>query len=178
MIVFQQNHVEQSDAMIYTTTNLYSHLLKDTHTGSSLTGIEHTRIRTFQFLSIFMRHGSNATHALHNVQHQAFCLQQRLHLAFHYHCYIARLHLSSIIDEDFYLHSRVETTEHFFGNFDTSQNPRLFNQKFGFTHCRSGNTRKGGMISVTYIFCKGEIYQPVNQFFFLIHSFYLFLFDV
>ena len=39
MIVFQQNHVEQSDAMIYTTANLYSHLLKDTHTGSSLTGI-------------------------------------------------------------------------------------------------------------------------------------------
>ena len=93
MIVFQQNHVEQSDTMIYTTANLHSHFLKNTHTGSSLTGIEHTRIRTFQFLGIFMRHGSNATHALHNVQHQTFCLQQRLHLAFHYHCYIARLHL-------------------------------------------------------------------------------------
>ena len=34
------------------------------------------------------------------------------------------------------------------------------------------------MITVAYILGKGQVNQPVNQFFFLIHLFYLFLFGV
>ena len=178
MIVFQQNHVEQTDSMVYAATYLHSHLFQNTHARSRLTGIEHTGIRTFQLLGILMGHGSDAAHTLHNVQHQAFGLQQRLHLAFHNHSHVARLHFSTVIDEYFHFHGGVETTEHFFSYLDTGKNTGFFNQKLGFAHCRSRNARKGGMVTIAYIFGKGQVNQPVNQFFFLIHLSYLFLFGV
>ena len=75
MVVFQQNHVEQADPVINAAPNLYSHFFQNTHAGSCLAGIKHTRVCTFQLLGIFMCHGGNAAHTLHNVQHQAFGLQ-------------------------------------------------------------------------------------------------------
>ena len=39
VIIFQENHVEKSDTMIYTTANLYCHFFEDTHSGSCLTRI-------------------------------------------------------------------------------------------------------------------------------------------
>ena len=83
MIVFQQNHVEQPDTMIYATANLYCHLFKDTHTGSCLTGIQYAGMSAFKFLRVFACHGRDTAHALHHVQHQAFGLKQGLHLTFH-----------------------------------------------------------------------------------------------
>ena len=178
MVVFQQNHVEQADTVVYTATDLHCHFLEDTHARSSLASIEYTGIRTFQLLGILMCHGGNATHALHDVQHQTLRLQQRLYLAFHNHGHITRLYGCTVINEHFHLHGRIETAEHLLCYLDTGQDARFFYQQFGFAHCRSRNARKGCMVSIAYIFGESQVYQPVNQFFFLIHLFYLSLFDV
>ena len=64
MIIFQQDHIEQSDTMVDTAADLYSILFHHTHTGSCFAGIQH----------IFAGCRCNTAHTLHNVQHQAFCL--------------------------------------------------------------------------------------------------------
>ena len=76
MIVLEQNHIEESDTVIATTTNLHGLLFEHTHTGCGFAGIEHTGVGTLQTLHILIGHGSNATHALHDIQHQALGLQQ------------------------------------------------------------------------------------------------------
>ena len=125
-----------------------------------------------------MCHGGDTAHTLHNVEHQTLGLQQRLYPAFHDHGYVTRLHFRTVVDEYFHFHLRVETAEHFFGYFNAGKDAGFFNQKFGFAHCRGRDARKGGVVTIAYILGKGQVYQPVNQFFFLIHLFYLFLFDV
>lgn len=140
--------------------------------------IEYTGIRAFQLVGILAGHGGNAAHALHDVQHQTLRLQQRLYLAFHNHGHIAGFHGRTVINKHLHLHFRVETVEHLLGNLDTGQYTRFLYQQFGLTHCRGRNARKGGMVSIAYVFGESQVYQPVNQFFFLIHLSYQFLFGV
>ena len=130
MVVFQKNHVEQTNTMVYSTTDFHCHFFEDAHTGSCLTGVEHTGICSFQYLCVFAGHGCDAAHTLHHVQHQTFGLKQRLHFSFHYHCYVARFHFCSVVDKHFHFHSGVEAVEDFFGNFDTCQYAGFFDKQF------------------------------------------------
>ncbi len=80
MVILQQNHVEESDTMVTTTTYLHGLLLEHTHTWSRLTGVQHTGLRALQALHVLISHRGNTTHALHDVQHQALSLKQRADL--------------------------------------------------------------------------------------------------
>ena len=76
MVVLEQDHVEETDTVVAAPANLDSLLLEHTHARSGLTRIQHTRPGTFQSLYILVCHGGNATHALHDVQHETFRLEQ------------------------------------------------------------------------------------------------------
>ena len=76
MIILQQDHIKQTDTMVTATTDLHSLLFEHTHTGGGLAGIKHTGMGTLQTLYISVGHGGNATHALHDIQHQTLRLQQ------------------------------------------------------------------------------------------------------
>ena len=126
MIVFQENHIEKSDTVIHAAANLYRRFFKHTESRSSLAGIQHTCFRAFQLLHVFACHSGNTAHALHHVQHQTFCLEQRLNLTFHNHCHITRFHFGTIVNKYLDFHRRVETVEYFFGNFDAGQHACFF----------------------------------------------------
>ena len=128
VIVFEQNHVEQTDTMVYTTTDFDCHLFEDTHTRSCLAGIQYAGVSAFQYLCILAGHGCDTAHTLHDVQHQAFGLEQGLYFSFYDHSYVARFHFSAVINKHFHFHGRVETVEDFFGNFDSGQYTGFFDQ--------------------------------------------------
>ena len=125
-------------------------------------------------LLIAMGHGGNTTHSLHDVEHQALGLQQRLHLALYNHGHVTGLHLGTILDKHFHLHGGVKAAKYLFGNLNTSQNTLLLNQEFRLPHGCFRDTGKGGMVAVANIFSESQVYQPVNQFLFFSHLFYLF----
>ena len=77
VVVLQEYHVEQADAMVRATADLDGLLLEHTHTRSGLAGIEHTGASALQTLHILIGHGGNTTHALHDIQHQTLGLKQR-----------------------------------------------------------------------------------------------------
>ena len=76
MVVLEQNHVEEADTVVAAPANLDRLFFEHTHTRRGLTGIQHTSLGTLETLHIPVRHGSNATHALHDVEHEAFRLEQ------------------------------------------------------------------------------------------------------
>ena len=114
--------------MVYTATNFDCHLFEDTHTRSCLAGIQHAGVSAFQYLCILAGHGCDTAHTLHDVQHQAFGLEQGLYFSFYDHGYVARFHFGAVIDKHFHFHGRVETVEDFFGNFDSGQYTGFFDQ--------------------------------------------------
>ena len=64
---------------------------------------------------------SNAAHALHDVQHQPFRLQQRLHLPFDNERDVPLLHFRTVVDEHRHLQFRVERVKDTFSHFHARQ---------------------------------------------------------
>ncbi len=98
MVVFQENHVEEADAMIATATNLHGILLHDAHARSGLAGVKHLGVQALKLLLVTSSDSGNSAHALHDVEHQALSLQQRLHLTFHDESDVAWFHMGTILD--------------------------------------------------------------------------------
>ena len=67
MIVLEQNHVKQSDAMIYSATYFYRFFLHHSHARGRFASVKYAGIGSFQFFYVFGGHGCDTTHALHDV---------------------------------------------------------------------------------------------------------------
>ena len=84
---------------------------------------------TGQTLHIFVGHGSDAAHALHDVEHQAFGLQQRASLARNHHGDVAFLHACSVFYEHLDLEFWIETAEHFLSHLYACEHTVFLDEK-------------------------------------------------
>ena len=164
VVVFEQDHVEESDAVVTATANLHSLLLEHTHARGSLAGVEHTGVGTLQSLHILISHCSNTAHALHDVEHESLGLQQRAYTSADNHGDVTLLHTGAVLHEHLDLHLRVEATEHLLGNLHTSENTILLDEQMRLSHRILGDATEGGMVAVTDILGKRQINQSVDQF--------------
>ena len=164
MIVLQQDHVEQTNTMVHTATDLHGFLLQHTHARSGLAGVEDAGLGTLQTGHILAGHGGDTAHALHDVQHQTLCLQQTLDLSGNNHGHIARFHMRTVLNEHLNLQGRVKTVKNLLGDFNTGQNTFFLDEQLGFTHRVFRNTTQSGVVAVTNIFSKSQIDQTIIQF--------------
>ena len=162
VVVLQQYHIEESDAVVTAAANLHGLLLEHTHARRSLAGIEHTGTSPLQPFHIAGGHRSNATHALHDVQHQALSLQQRTYLTGDNHSDVAFLNLASVTHQHLDLHLSIETVEHFLGYFHASQNTVFLNQQMTLAHRILGDTAQGSMVAITNVLGKRQVNKSVN----------------
>ena len=116
---------------------------------------------TGQTLHIFVGHGSDAAHALHDVEHQAFGLQQRASLARNHHGDVAFLHLGTIIDKHLHLKCGVKTGKHLLGHLYSGKDSVFLDEQMRAAHGLLRNTTQGGVVAITYIFGKCQINQSV-----------------
>ena len=161
VIVLEENHIEETDTMVHTTTNLHCLLLQHTETWSSLTGVEDVSLGTFKALYILSGHGSNTAHTLHDVEHETLSLKQRTGLALYDHSDVALLHVGTILQQNLYLHGRIEACEHLLSHFYTSQNAIFLDEQMALTHGVLWNATQGCVVAITDILSKCQVYQLV-----------------
>ena len=166
VVIFQENHVEQPDTVVHAASDFHSRLFQHTHARGRLTRVQHTGMRSLQPLHVLIRHGGNAAHALHDVQHQALRLQQAPHPSRDNHGHVARLHVRPVLDEHLHFHVRIEATEHFLGDFYSGQHAFFLDEQLGFSHGIRRNTAERSVVSIAYVLGKGQINQTVIQFFY------------
>ena len=121
VVIFQENHIEETDAVVHAAADADCLLLDHTQTRCRLASIEDARLRSFQRLDIFAGSRRDAAHTLHDVQHQTLSLQERLHFALDFEGDVAFLHLRAVVDKDRHLQLRVESVEDTFSHIDTGQ---------------------------------------------------------
>ena len=161
MVIFQENHIKKTNAMVHTTTNLYSLLLQHAKTWSCLTGIKDMSLCTLKTLYILSSHGSNATHTLHDIEHQTLCLEQRTGLTLYNHCNVTLLNMGSILKQHFYLHGRIETGKYLLCHFNTCQHTIFLDKQVALTHGVFWDTTQGCVVAITDILSKCQVYQLV-----------------
>ena len=163
VIVLEENHVKESDAMVDAATDLDGSLLQHTHPRCGLARIEDAGMSAFETLNVLMRHRGDARHTLHDIQHEALGLEEALHLARDNHGDVSRFDVGTIIDKDLYLHGRVKTMEYLLGDFHTSQDAFLLDEEFALAHSISGDATEGGMVTITDVFGKGQVDKPIYK---------------
>ena len=112
-----------------------------------------------------MGHGGNSAHALQDVQHQSFGLQQALHLALYAHYNVARLHMGSVLNVDLHFHCGVKTMEHLFGYFHSGKDSLFLDKQLALAHFRFRNAAQGCVVTVTNVFGKRQVNEFLIQFF-------------
>ena len=163
MVVLQENHVEETDAMVHAAANLHSLLFEHTHARSGLASVEDVGLGTFEALHILGSHGGDAAHALHDVEHEALSLEQRASLALHDHGDVALLHVGTVLDEHLHLHGRVEAGEHLLRNLYTCQHAIFLDEQVALTHGVLWDTTQGCVVAITDILSKCQVYQLIFQ---------------
>lgn len=69
MVVFEQNHIEKADTVIYTSSYTHRLFFEYAHTRRGLAGIEHPGMQTIETCHVFMGNGSDTAHTLHDIEH-------------------------------------------------------------------------------------------------------------
>ena len=168
VVVLQQNHVEESDAVVHATTNLHGFLFEHTHARSGLASVEHTSLGACidECLLILVGHGGNTTHALEDVEHEAFCLKETLLFTLDGHNDVARLHMGTILNIHFHLHRGVEAAEHLFGYLHTGKDALFFDEEFAFAVGIGRDATERGVVAIANVFGKSEVYEFIVEFFY------------
>ena len=110
------------------------------------------------------------THALHDVEHRALYLQERLHLTLDNKSHIAGLYLGTVFDVDSHLQLGVEILKHAPCYLYAGQYAGLFDKEFLASHFSGRDATQSSMVAVTYIFGKSESYKLIYK---LLRSFHL-----
>ena len=169
VVVFEQYHVEKADAVVSSAADFHGFFFEHAHAGGGFTRIEHTGLSAFEALHVFGGHSRNAAHALHDVEHQTFGLQERAHFARHDHRHIAGLHVVAVVHKCLHLHLRVETVEHFPRDAQAGKDALFLDKQFRLAHCLFGNAAKGGVVAVAYVLRKSKVNQAVIKFVYCVH---------
>ena len=164
MVILQEDHVEQTDTMVYATTDPDGVFLHHTHARCGFACVEYTSLCALEGLDIFAGCCRNTAHALHDVQHQSLGLQQGAYLALDDEGDIAFLDLSAILDEDGHLQLRIEIVEDAFCHLDARQDAVFLNDQLAFAHRCLGNAAQGGMIAIADVLSESEFDKIVNKF--------------
>ena len=159
VVIFQEDHVEQTDTMVTCATNTYRLFLEHTETGSGLAGVENGATRTGNEMLIIMRHRSNTRHPLHDIQHRALYLQQAQHLAINAESDITRLHFCPIFKKQLHTKLRVKIVYHFLRHFHSGKDSLCFYDQLLATHCRLGNAAERCMVAIANVLFEPLSYQ-------------------
>ena len=168
VVVLEENHVEESDAVVHAAAYAHGLLLQHAHAGSGLAGVEDTGACAGidEGLLIAVGHGGYAGHALQYVEHQALGLQQALLAALDRHDDVAGTHVCPVLDVNLDLQFGVEAAEHLLGYLHTGEDAFFLYQQLALAHGICRDAAQGSMVSVAYVLGKGEVNEAVVQLFY------------
>ena len=164
VVVFEQNHVEEADAVVGAAADFDGFFFEHTHAGCGFAGIEHTCVCAFESFDIGGRHRGNAAHALHHVEHKTLGLQQASDFAGDNHGHVAGFHVCAVVNESFHFEGGVKAVEDFVSNSHAGQDAFFFDEQFRLAHGIFGDAAERGVVAVADVFREGKVDEPVVQF--------------
>ena len=113
MIVFQHDHIIQSDAMVLSSSYFYCPFFQQAEIGSCFSGIKQFCRSAFQQLNQVLGFGGNTAHALHAIKYQSFAGKNGAGRALYRKSYVFRFNMRSISNKYVHLQARVILIENF-----------------------------------------------------------------
>ena len=139
------------------------HLVHHPHAGRRLARVEHFGLQPFELPDIDGRLRGHAAHALHDVEQDAFGLQQRHEPSLDIEGHVARSDAGPVVEQFLEPHLGIEPPQHDLGDLDTGQNALLFDEQLHTPPLVGGNARERRMVAVADIFADSQFDQIVHE---------------
>ena len=164
VVVLQQNHVEQSHAVILTAADLDGHLVQYAHARGGFARVENFGMQVFDLVGIDGCLGRHAAHALHDVQQDAFGLQQGLEPSRNVEGHVARLHAVAVAEDLFELHLGVQASKlPVCADFRCRENTLLFAEQGACGLFRRGDAAERSVVAVADVFADGQFDERIDE---------------
>ena len=163
VVVLQQDHVEQSHAVVLAAADLHGHLVQHAHAGRGLARVEHARTEPFEVLHVEGRLRGHAAHALHDVEQDAFGLEQRAQAPRDVERHVARPHAVAVGEDAFEPHLRIEAVQHDLGDLDAGDDALLFAEQAHAAVFVLGDAAERGVVAVADVLLDAEFDQFVYE---------------
>ena len=156
MVVFQEDHIKQSDTMVHTSAKHDCFFLQVTQTRRGLTGIKYVAAGVLNEGLVFMRGGRHTRHALHDIEHRALDLQQAEFLTIYLEGYIARFDMIAIMQELLKAALGIKIVNDLFGYFHTGEYTGVLDDQLLTTHLGRRNTTERSVVTITDVLFKPD----------------------
>ena len=162
VVILQQNHIEQSDAMVLASAHLHRHLLQHAHSWCGLASVKDLGMEVGNTVGIDCGLCGNATHSLHNIEQNALGTQQRLQVALDIEGHIAHLHAVAIVQYLLELNLRVQSLGNHLCNFYARNDTLLLAQKAHTPTLLGWDTTQRGVVAISNILLDCEFNQLID----------------
>ena len=163
MVVFQQDHVEKTHAVVFTAADLHGHLVQYAHAGRGLAGVEDFGVQSFEPRDVNGGLRRYAAHALHDVEDDAFGLQQRTQAARYVKRHVAGFYAVAVVKHLLEVHVGVETVEYDPGDFDAGDDAFLLTQQAHAAVFAGRDARKRRVVAVADVFFDAKLDKLVYE---------------
>ena len=162
--------------MILTAADLDGHLVQYAHARGGFARVENFGMQVFDLVGIDGCLGRHAAHALHDVQQDAFGLQQGLEPSRNVEGHVARLHAVAVAEDLFELHLGVQASKYQLCDFDARENTLLFAEQAHAAFFRRGDAAERSVVAVADVFADGQFDERIDErFVFGFHIFSVFM---
>ncbi len=155
--------------MVAAAADAHCLLLEHSQARSGLAGVEHLGLQSLETGLIAGGLSGDAAHALHDVEHDALCLQQRAHGALDLEGHVAGLDMGAVLDIDGHLELGIELLEHPAGHLDTCEHALLLDDEALHAALVGRNGAESGVVAVAHVLGKRQSEQIVYELVFSFH---------
>ena len=162
VVVLEQDHVEQSHAVVLAAAQFDGHLVQYAHAGRRLAGVEHAGVQPFEPGDVNRCLRRHAAHALHDVEQDPFGLQQRLQPSGHVEGHVAGPHARAVGDARVEFDGGIEPFEDEPGDLDAGDDALLLAQQTHASPFVGGDAAERSVVAVAQILADGQFDQGVD----------------
>ena len=128
MVILQENHIKQPDAVVHTAADTHGFFLQVAQSGRGLAGVEHMATGVGYEALVAVGGRSDARHTLHDIEHGALDLQQAQFFAGDAERYIAGFDGVAVMQQLVHTAFGVEVPDDFLRHLNAGEYAGVFDE--------------------------------------------------
>lgn len=162
VVVLEEDHIEETDAVVATTANLDSHLVEETHAGGRLAGIDNLGVETLELGDVARGGGCDAAHVLHDVENEPLGEEKGLGATLDTESDIALLDAVAVMENLVELEIGIYVRKNLTCNVYAREDTVLLDDELGTSDSVGRDARERGVITIADILADATVDEVVE----------------
>ena len=162
VIVLEENHIEEADAVVAAASDLDGHLVEQPHARRCLAGVDDLRVEALELGDVAGSRRCDAAHVLHDIEDEPLGEEEGLSATLDTEGDVSLLDAVSVVENLLEREAAVDMVENLTSDIDAREDTVLLNDKLRAAGGVGWDAGEGGMVSVADIFFYASVDEVVE----------------